>query len=341
MRGADARCAHARSVVPEAGAYERRRPEATRLYQVVQDNLETLSGAVDDGAVKLSLPRFVRKELEGHLDCGLLCRGFARLRCDGCAETRAADVERPATQPMMAGLGLPFVVVDLARRDDGVWRVVELADGQVSDRSRATRPLQQIHASEHLHAAAASVYGDGTHETCYRYATLHNTRRDEESGVDKVIRALKHLATKRAPTLVPTLPLRSASTTPLPEPASDVALAALVVHVADGSAALTGVAAETPFRAQGPIARRRPPLLERGVTSAQGQRCRKPQPVVGTSLAAGLTRERRRRTLLKSRLLSDGRSPADSYGTMVGTSARGGDGGGRRAVDDRASGRGG
>jgi hypothetical protein len=56
--------------------YERRRPEATTLYQVVQDNLETLYGAVDDGAVKLALPRFVRKELEGYLDCGLLCRGF-------------------------------------------------------------------------------------------------------------------------------------------------------------------------------------------------------------------------------------------------------------------------
>jgi hypothetical protein len=50
--------------------------------------LETLYGAVDDGAVKPALPRFVRKELEGYLDCGLLCRGFARLRCDGCAETR-------------------------------------------------------------------------------------------------------------------------------------------------------------------------------------------------------------------------------------------------------------
>jgi hypothetical protein len=43
---------------------------------------------VDDGAVKLSLPRFVKKELEGYLDCGLPCRGFARLRCDARAETR-------------------------------------------------------------------------------------------------------------------------------------------------------------------------------------------------------------------------------------------------------------
>ena len=68
--------------------YERRRPEQTTLYRVVQENLETLYGAVDEGAVSIALPGFVRKELEGYLGCGLLCRGFARLRCDGCEETR-------------------------------------------------------------------------------------------------------------------------------------------------------------------------------------------------------------------------------------------------------------
>ena len=88
MQGRGARCAHALAVVPEPITYERRRPEGTTLYQVVQDNLETLYGAVDDGAIPIALPRFVRKELEGYLDCGLLSRGFARLRCDGCAETR-------------------------------------------------------------------------------------------------------------------------------------------------------------------------------------------------------------------------------------------------------------
>ncbi|MEU8183492.1 ATP-grasp domain-containing protein [Micromonospora sp. NPDC049044] len=36
--------------------------------------------------------------------------------------------------PLVAALDLPFVSVDLARRDDGVWRVIELGDGQVSDR---------------------------------------------------------------------------------------------------------------------------------------------------------------------------------------------------------------
>jgi len=71
-----------------AVTYERRRPEETTLYRVVQENLETLYGAVDDGALAIALPKFVRKELEGYLDCGLLCRGFARLRCDNCPETR-------------------------------------------------------------------------------------------------------------------------------------------------------------------------------------------------------------------------------------------------------------
>jgi hypothetical protein len=58
------------------------------LYKVVLDNLATLYGAVDDGALAIRLPDFVRKELEGFLDCGLLCRGFARVRCEGCKESR-------------------------------------------------------------------------------------------------------------------------------------------------------------------------------------------------------------------------------------------------------------
>jgi hypothetical protein len=53
-----------------------------------------------------------------------------------------------------------------------------------------------FHASEHLHEAVANVYGDGTHETRFRYETLRDTLRDEAEGVAKVIRALKHLATK-------------------------------------------------------------------------------------------------------------------------------------------------
>ncbi len=45
--------------------YERRRPEVHTLYRVVQENLETFYGAVDDGALPIALPQFVKKELEG------------------------------------------------------------------------------------------------------------------------------------------------------------------------------------------------------------------------------------------------------------------------------------
>jgi len=55
---------------------------------VVQENLDTLYGAVEDGALAIALPKFVRKELEGYLECGLLCHGFARLKCGSCDETR-------------------------------------------------------------------------------------------------------------------------------------------------------------------------------------------------------------------------------------------------------------
>jgi hypothetical protein len=70
------------------GVYRRRRPETTALYEVVRDNLDTLFGAVDDGALAFRIPRHAREELLAYLDCGLLCRGFARLKCRGCSETR-------------------------------------------------------------------------------------------------------------------------------------------------------------------------------------------------------------------------------------------------------------
>jgi Putative transposase/Transposase zinc-binding domain len=68
--------------------YERHRPERTTLYAVVRDNLETLYGAIDEGALDVKVSKHARKELEGYLDCGLLCRGFARLRCGSCNESR-------------------------------------------------------------------------------------------------------------------------------------------------------------------------------------------------------------------------------------------------------------
>jgi hypothetical protein len=76
----------ARAAAP--GVYRRHRPETTALYEVVRDNLQTLYGAIEDGAIAVRIPKHARKELEAYLDCGLLCRGFARLKGQGCGESR-------------------------------------------------------------------------------------------------------------------------------------------------------------------------------------------------------------------------------------------------------------
>ncbi len=71
-----------------APVYERHRPETTALYEVVRDNLETLYGAIADGALDVKVPKHAKKELEAYLDGGLLCRGLARIRCGACEESR-------------------------------------------------------------------------------------------------------------------------------------------------------------------------------------------------------------------------------------------------------------
>lgn len=69
--------------------YERRAPETSPLYRVVKDHLVVLLEHArihsEHGA---GYPRFVEREFERFLDCGLLCRGFVRVRCDTCAAER-------------------------------------------------------------------------------------------------------------------------------------------------------------------------------------------------------------------------------------------------------------
>jgi hypothetical protein len=56
------------------------------------------------------------------------------------ADTVVPQPDLTDIEPLVAKLGLPFVAVDVARRGDGVWRVVEMGDGQVSDRPAAVSP---------------------------------------------------------------------------------------------------------------------------------------------------------------------------------------------------------
>ena len=67
------------------GLYQRRHPDGTTLYQVVQDHVETFFAQVEreTGA---GLPRFVKDEFEAFLECRMLAHGFLRLRCAECTQ---------------------------------------------------------------------------------------------------------------------------------------------------------------------------------------------------------------------------------------------------------------
>ena len=71
-----------------SASYERRSPEASVLYRIVRDHLETFraqSASLRDGA---GLPRFVDQAFTDFLRCGWLAGGFARFRCGGCGLDR-------------------------------------------------------------------------------------------------------------------------------------------------------------------------------------------------------------------------------------------------------------
>jgi hypothetical protein len=55
------------------------------LYHLVQDHLATLIEQVREADVAgYGLPRYVERELEDYLRCGILAEGFARVRCQAC-----------------------------------------------------------------------------------------------------------------------------------------------------------------------------------------------------------------------------------------------------------------
>ncbi|MFN0299632.1 MAG: transposase zinc-binding domain-containing protein [Burkholderiales bacterium] len=67
--------------------YERRCPEDTILYQLVQEHLETFL-AQAQAQTGTALPQFVKDEFDAFLQCGILAHGFLRLRCAKCAHEK-------------------------------------------------------------------------------------------------------------------------------------------------------------------------------------------------------------------------------------------------------------
>jgi hypothetical protein len=71
-----------------AVVYTPRTPTASVLYEVVRGHLAAFLATVAARTDGAGLPAFVTKEFRKFLGCGLLSRGFARLRCGTCAFER-------------------------------------------------------------------------------------------------------------------------------------------------------------------------------------------------------------------------------------------------------------
>jgi hypothetical protein len=68
--------------------YERRQPEETLLYQVIQQDWRTFLAGLDARENGALVPRFVVAEFESFLRCGILAHGFVRVRRDDCGDGR-------------------------------------------------------------------------------------------------------------------------------------------------------------------------------------------------------------------------------------------------------------
>jgi hypothetical protein len=177
-------------------------PEGTASIAV---SLDGVMAPMEDTAVT---ERRMDAAAEGRITKGPL--GYREV---GCATVSFCDEEGDligairmarAPEPKKATLKemLAKEVAAVLRAQPGL-RLVKIADGVADNWAFLSRELPEgeeavdfFHAAEHLHAALAAAYGDGTLQTQHRYETLYEALRDEERGVEKVIRALKYLATK-------------------------------------------------------------------------------------------------------------------------------------------------
>ena len=87
--------------------YERHKPEETRLYKVVSENWLSFQRAREQEG--RTVPKFVVKEFEGYLRCGILAHGFARGRPAGCTVVNAKSIALWPS-PAKAGDGAPPAV---------------------------------------------------------------------------------------------------------------------------------------------------------------------------------------------------------------------------------------
>ena len=147
-------------------------------------------------------------------EAGTVCKGPIGYREVGCATVSFCDEKGDllgairmarAPEPKKVRLKemLAAEVKSIMRRAPHL-RLVKIADGAIDNWSflasdalpEGDEVVDFFHATERLYVGLRAAHGDSTRETRHRYEVLRDTLRDEPNGVEKVIRALKHLATK-------------------------------------------------------------------------------------------------------------------------------------------------
>lgn len=69
-------------------AYTPRTADQSVLHAIVRDHLETFLAETEARSDGAGLPAFVVREFRDFLGCGVLARGFARVRCADCTFER-------------------------------------------------------------------------------------------------------------------------------------------------------------------------------------------------------------------------------------------------------------
>jgi hypothetical protein len=137
----------------------------------------------------------------GYREVGCATVAFCDDKGDLLGAVRMAQAPEPKKATLKEMLAAEVASILAARPE---LKMVKVADGAAdnwdflasSKLPKGEEAIDFFHAGEHLHAAVAAAYGDGTRETQYRSESLRETLRDDEQGVEKVIRAIKHLANK-------------------------------------------------------------------------------------------------------------------------------------------------
>jgi hypothetical protein len=137
----------------------------------------------------------------GYREAGCATISFCDERGELLGAVRMARGPEPKKATLKQMLTAEVEAVRQVRPDLKIVKVADAAADNWDYLSSDALPagdevIDFFHASEHLHAAVAQVYGDGTHETRFRYETLRETLRDDQAGVQKTINALAYLVRK-------------------------------------------------------------------------------------------------------------------------------------------------